>query len=148
MCIHWGFNKTVKTLLNIINKTSSSSSSISAWVFNIDCNNWKLMDLFNSVLTNRYLSLQKEYDQPVKWVELHGQHGMGLQGGVWVVGRWSGLLTQLCTINGSRHQALQDLLRFRGEKQIWWTENDAWGNSGLSASYCVTEKIKVQQRKV
>lgn len=52
-------------------------------------------------------------DRPVERVELHGQHGVRLQGGVRVIGRRPGLLTQLPTIKWSGHQALQDLLRFR-----------------------------------
>lgn len=49
---------------------------------------------------------------PVERVELHGQHGVRLQGRVRVIGRRPRLLSQLPAVHWSRNQALQDLLHF------------------------------------
>ena len=50
------------------------------------------------------------WDRPVEGVELHGQHGVCLQGGVGVVGRRPRLLTQVPSVDWRCHQTLQDLL--------------------------------------
>lgn len=54
-----------------------------------------------------------KWDWPIEGVELHGQHGVCLQGRVWVIGRRPRLLSQIPAVNRGRHQALQDLLHFR-----------------------------------
>lgn len=58
----------------------------------------------------------KNWDWPVEGVELHGQHGVRLQGRVWVIGSWPRLLSQVPSINGSCHQALQDFLHSREQR--------------------------------
>lgn len=68
------------------------------------------------------LLLNSNWDWPVKGVELHGQHRVCLQCRVWVIGRWSGLLSQLPTVDWRCHQALQDLLHFRESNKVVTTK--------------------------
>lgn len=68
-------------------------------------------------MTHYSPSCRSDWNEPVKGVELHGQHGVSLQGWIGVIGCRSRLLTQLSAINRSRNQALQDLLQFRKKNQ-------------------------------
>lgn len=74
---------------------------------------WGCTDSDVSVCLSASCRSNGNWDWPVKGVELHGQHGVCLQGRVRVIGRRPRLLSQLAAVNWSRHQALQDLLHVR-----------------------------------